>query len=180
MPLAVVIPFPMLALYFDKRGNSLLGLIAWCAVPVSLWLGINFLSLFQNAKLRALLSAKLRALYPHRANTAIFVGFSRPASRSWIHLHEDIGWLILEPDSLEFLGETLRFSLARTDIVRIRFGANLNTLLGLGRWIVIDGNHDGRLQRMKIEPRQKGSMVGNLLFGKQLVRRLREWQRTGR
>jgi hypothetical protein len=48
-------------------------------------------------------------------------------------------------------------------------------LLGLGRWISLEGVADGKPIRLLIEPRERPTLLGNLLFSKALAGRLRRW-----
>ena len=130
--------------------------------------------------MRAELEVKLRAVYPDFVGKAPFVGASRPKYGGGIHPHEDVGWLIVHPDAIEFLGETLRYSLAKSQIRRMRFAMNINSILVLGRWICVEGSRDEKRIVMRIEPRQKETMLGNFIYSRELIRQLRAWLRQQR
>jgi hypothetical protein len=59
--------------------------------------------------------------------------------------------------------------------VRVRFRANVHTVIGLGRWISIEGFADGKPIRLLIEPRERPQLLGNLRYSKRLAQRIRRW-----
>jgi hypothetical protein len=180
LPLIACAWIPPLALWLDSTQRPLIATIAWAALPVCFWLAINFLSLAGNANLRSAMRPALERDIPDAKGNAHFVGFSRPKAKGGVHPHEDIGWLVLLPDRIEFLGETQRHSFDRADIRRVRFAANINTLFGLGRWLVVEANDAGKRVQMRFEPRERGTMFGNLLLSRKLGSRVREWVKSGR
>lgn len=180
IPLLFCAPFPVIASYFDRRGQTSLALGFWIATPAALWLGINFFALYQNQRIRSALLPKLRAMHPEEASHAVFVGFARPKSNTAVHLHEDVGWLLMLNTHLVFLGESLTFSIPKEHIRSIRFGFNWNSLLGLGRWIIIEGVEEGKRVQMRIEPREKRTLLGNRSYGKALSKRLNVWRGSSR
>jgi hypothetical protein len=177
LPLVPVAPLPALALYFDSNNRAVAANVVWASIPVVLWLGINFLALYQNAKIR-------RALKPLIEKTdalrSTFVGFARPKHKSPIHHHEDVGYLLVFPDKVEFVGESHRHELLRDEIKAIRFRFNLNSIFGLGRWVSIEGVSSGKHVRLMVEPREKPTLLGNRVYGKLLLKDLRSWWKTGR
>lgn len=178
-PLVVCAPVPAIAYYLDVLGYGREALIAWISFPVICYLAINFLGLVQNRKMRTELEYLLGSANLENGRR-VFVGFSRPKAKVGIHPHEDLGWLVIKPDALEFIGERWNYVLERSEIRRIGFGFNVNSFFGLGRWIRIDGEVGGKFVRMLVEPRERDTMLGNLLLGGRLVRELRSWLKLGR
>jgi hypothetical protein len=180
VPLLFVAPLPAVAVSLSQAGKSDQAFYVWVSIPVVLWLAINFFSLFQNKSMRREMLGKLLADRPGIEERSFFVGFARPKRKAAIHTHEDIGWLILHPDRLEFFGDTLNHELPRSTIRSIRFGANMNSLLLLGRWVLVEAEVEGKRVRLQVEPREKSTMLGNLVFSKRLAEELRAWARPGR
>src|SRR5688572_20969537 len=112
---------------------------------------------------------------PDPANAPVFVGMASPSYRSIIDPHEDVGFLIVQPDRLEYHGETMEIVLKRDEVQGILFRPNAHTLAGLGRWIAIEGRVGGKLVRLLIEPRERPTLLANLAYGKKLKERLESW-----
>jgi hypothetical protein len=106
---------------------------------------------------------------------APFVGVATPRYSSMLDPHEEVGYLIAQPDRLEFHSETKTIEVFREQVKRIRFRPNVHTLLGLGRWVSVEGTADGKPIRLLIEPRDKPTLLGNFLRSKALLLRLRRW-----
>lgn len=174
-PLVAVAPFPALAWYLDRLQKPMFALVVWCLCPIILWLGINFFGLFQNRAIRKELSVRISADMMGRA---VFVGFSRPNRTQLIHHHEDVGWLILNPDSIEFIGDAQHHKIEKASVKSVRTKWNINTILGLGRWVCIDGVVESKPVRMLLESREKNSLLANFRFTKQLCIRIAQWQKS--
>lgn len=138
------------------------------------WLAVNFLGLHQNGFMRRELARRL-GLAGSKAGERYFVGIARPKFRSALDAHEDVGFLVIYADRLEFLGETVQVALAKKDIKQVRTRANPHTFVFLGRWISIEGEVAGTPVRMQIEPRERQTLLGNLFFGERLKQRISEW-----
>lgn len=179
-PLLVVAPLPPAALWLHGQGRATEALYVWGASPIVFWLSINFLGLFQNEKMKRVLRPPLRAAYPKKVKEATFAGFARPKYRGPLHPHEEVGWLLLHPDRIEFFGESQKHSLRRGEIAGAKFLWNVHSLLGLGRWICIEGRLKGKRVRMLVEPRERRTLLGNRLLAKRLLKEIREWAKGGR
>ncbi len=173
-PLAMVAPLPAVAWYLDKLEKPSLALVVWCLCPIVLWLGINNFGLFQNSMIRKELLPKLPK---DLAGRSVFVGFGRTGHAQLIHHHEDVGWFLLNPDSVEFIGDSHHHKIKKEDIQSIRLGMNINSILWLGRWMKIEGKVDKKRVCMLIECREKRTMFANFKFTKELCERVREWKR---
>ncbi|MBS1706856.1 MAG: hypothetical protein JST40_13395 [Armatimonadetes bacterium] len=143
------------------------------AFPIVLWLLVNFLGLFQNQKMRRVL---IRRLYNGRLpddKEAFFVGVATPGFISTIDPHEDIGFLLLDAKTVEFCGEEIQRSYAQSDVGKIKKGINPHALIGLGGWIVLADKNGKPL--LKIEPRERRTLLGNKLFARHFRHRLERW-----
>jgi hypothetical protein len=136
------------------------------------WAAINRFGLFENSKMRDEVEGLLRGARPRESAERVFVGLARPTFRSAVDPHEDVGFLLVHADRVEFFGESLRLVLARGQVHRVRFRPNVHSLLGLGRWVSIEGSVDGRPVRMLVEPRERETLLGNRRFGEELRLRL--------
>ena len=56
-----------------------------------------------------------------------------------VDAHEDVGYLLFRGDELLFLSETRTIRILRSQVNSAQFRSNVHSLLGLGRWISIDG-----------------------------------------
>ncbi|MBX3095928.1 MAG: hypothetical protein KF812_03625 [Fimbriimonadaceae bacterium] len=104
-----------------------------------------------------------------------FVGFAPPNTKGLFDPHDDVGYLILHPDRLEFFGEANHVSLMREHAKVVRKRPNIHSLLGLGGWVSVEGHRDGKPIRLQIEPRPNSIQFLNALARKQLKKRLLEW-----
>ncbi|MER3466900.1 MAG: hypothetical protein C4340_07430, partial [Armatimonadota bacterium] len=111
---------------------------------------------------------------------AIFVGIATPKHRSLLDPHEDVGWLWMEGGELRFKGERLSLSIPQEVILRAGYRANAHTILGLGRWVVVEGVREGKRFALKIEPREKRTLLANKREGARLLTALRAWLRGSR
>ncbi len=179
-PLLLVAPLPAAAIWLHEQGHTAVALYVLGASPVLFWFSINLFGLFQNEKMKSAMRPPLRAAYPKQVQTATFSGFARPMYRGLVHPHEDVGWLLLHPDRIEFFGESQKHSLRKEDIVGARFQWNVHSLLGLGRWICIEARMGGKRVRMLVEPRQRRTLLGNRTLGKHLLKQIREWAKDER
>lgn len=180
LPLLFVAPLPAIAVHLAQQGRNDQALWVWIAFVPALWLAINFFSLFQNRRIQREMMGKLFANRTDQPIRRFFVGFARPKRRVAIHTHEDVGFLLMYPDKLEYFGDRFRYVIERPSIRRIAFGANINTLLGLGRWILIEAEVDSKRIRLQIEPRERGTMIGNLLFSSKMCKELKDWVGSAR
>lgn len=179
-PLLAFAIVPPIALYLDSTGRVIAGFVVWACFPPFMWLSLNFLGLLRNGRIRSEMRAKLRSSFPDRMGDAVFVGFARPKYRSLLHHHEDVGWLVLLPESLEFVGDSLTYSLPKADVTGVRFAPNVNTLLGLGRWVSVEARHEGKRVRMLVEPRERATLLGNFLYAKKLRAQISKWAKSQR
>lgn len=180
VPLLFAAPLPAFVVFLGQAGRGDQALWVWVSIVPILWLAINFCSLFQNKQMQREMLGKLMADRTDPPIRRYFVGFAWPKRRMAIHTHEDVGFLLVYPETLEYFGDQQRFVIERSSIRRIGFGANMNTALGLGRWILIEAELDSKRTRLQVEPRERGTMFGNLILGNRMAAELRGWVVSGR
>lgn len=177
LPIGVALPFALFAIgwMIAKGAIGTLGLAFFAFSPVAAWISMNFLGLYRNRQMRRQLEVFLRGVRPKLSSPILFVGAATPKYSSLLDPHEDIGFLILLPDKLEFFGDRMNLAIDRSKVVGVEFRPNVHTVVGLGRWISIDGVADKERIRLLIEPREKSTLLGNLLFGRQVKRKIEAW-----
>ena len=70
---------------------------------------------------------------------APFVGCATPTYAGWLDPHEDVGFLLMEGDRLVFHGDRLNLVMMKADIATVRYRPNVHTMVGLGRWVSVEG-----------------------------------------
>jgi len=139
---------------------------------------LNYLGLFENALLRKELDREFRVLRPRYTGYRVFVGFASQGYSSWVDPHEDVGYLCLTPETIEFYGDQIIWKLEHKDVLRITKGPNIHSLVGLGRWIRIEATLGGSKTILRLEPRDRDTLIGNLIGGRKLRVRLLNWQQA--
>lgn len=172
VPLLGALPFGVVGLALAIQRQQMSGLPLWVfsLMPVAGWLLMNSLGLFENAKMRAELQRRLSPRPQH-----VFVGVARPSFRGLLDPHEDVGFLVLGETALEFLGESLKIRIDRKSLNGVRFRPNVHSMVGLGRWVSVEGVLEGTPIRLLIEPRERRTLWGNRAFSKELKQRIEEW-----
>ncbi len=177
LPIAGSLPFGVWGVWLLLQSGHIIGPELWIIglMPAVGWLLMNLFGLFENGAMRMEIARKHGFGPPREPPERYFVGFARPTYRGLLDPHEDVGFLVLHDDSLEFLGDGEQVSLRRPDILGIRFRMNPHSWVGLGRWVSIEGKIEGKPIRMLIEPRERQTLLGNLLLSGRLRGRLEEW-----
>ncbi|MCG9895797.1 MAG: hypothetical protein MH204_10020 [Fimbriimonadaceae bacterium] len=173
-PLAVVVPG--LAWTLMEAVNPSIRLV-WAAgaTLAAGWLAVNLFGLVGTRRLKRDLIRSLKPPPPEPGRSVVFCGFARPSFRSALDPHEDLGFLVLSPESVEFRGELHHVRLNRHDLKAIRMRPNVHSLLGLGGWMSFEVA-EGRLL---VEPRERPTHLGNLLLARRLVKEERRRTRSG-
>lgn len=153
--------------------------IAAAAVAL-MWLLANFAGAIENPKLKKNLMLRLSSDGQAPPDGAEFVGFARPAYVGWLDPHEDIGFLSLTPEAIQFRGESVQVQVAAAEVERVRYRFNFHTLAGLGRWVSVEGKSGGVPFRLLVEPREKRTLLGNLLHSKRLKKKIDAWLKERR
>lgn len=179
IPIAFWLPAVALGLVLMVRSQEIVGPGLWLLLAGTVlgWLAVNQFGLFQNANMKRQLRLILEAK-GESAEDGPFVGIATPHYSSTIDPHEDVGFLRLYADRISFVSETRTLDLAKSDLKTVRYRANVHSLLGLGRWVSLEGVNDGKAFRLLIEPRERPTLLGNLRYSKLLADRLRRWLRA--
>lgn len=177
VPIALSLPFAAVGVWRllqtqDPYGDALVWIVA---MPVVGWLSVNLFGHFENAAMREALRARLAREGVDLGQSRTFVGFARPGRSGVLDPHEDVGFLIVRPEEVEFVGEAQRVRVPRNAVVRIRFRPNIHTWVGLGRWVSVEGTLDDTPIRLLVEPRERSTLLGNRMFSKELRGQLQAW-----
>jgi hypothetical protein len=158
------------------KNGQIVGLGLWCLIAASVlgWIAVNFLGLWENRRMRRQLARILDAK-GEKVTDAPFVGIATPSYSSVLDPHEDVGFLKFEPGRLVFQSETRRLELDRPGLRKVKFRSNVHTLLGLGRWVSIEGEIEGKPIRLQVEPRERPTLLANMLYSKNLLMRIQRW-----
>jgi hypothetical protein len=177
IPAIFALPIALFGLWWmSSRGQIIgIGFYIFAASPIVGWFAMNFFGLYQNRAMKRSLMRFLRGMRPKIGSPMYFVGVATPKYTSLLDPHEDIGFLILHDDRLEFFGDHLNLSLNKKDISAVEYRMNPHSLVGLGRWVSIEGIMDKHRVRLQIEPREKRTLLGNLLYSKVVKKHLSSW-----
>lgn len=164
-------------LYLMWHTGEMLGKgLLWLGVAlVSGWLAVDFFGLFQNRAMRKEMTMRLRYERSNPPYQRYFVGMATPVFRGVLDPHEDVGFLLLHPDKIEFFGERLRVEIARDEVVGVRARPNVHTFIGLGRWVSIEAKTGSRDARLLVELRQRPTLLANLIMSRTLIKKLNRW-----
>ena len=131
---------------------------------------VNLLGLFQNRRMHS----ELKPMIHGRTEPNWFVGIGKPGGVGALDPHQDIGFLLLTPACIEYIGETARYTIPYAEIVGVGFKMNAHTLLGLGRWVAVEGKHDGKPFALLVEPRTHPTILQNKKEGARLAGEIRK------
>ena len=166
-----------IVVFFDSQAKNLgpsLGLI-FGGVAIG-WVALNLFGLFGNGEMRQALARQYGREVGRPTGHLVFVGVARPSYRNIWDPHEDIAFLSICADHLEFYGEQLRLDMPRGTITGFRFARNMHSWLLLGRWIVVEGTHSNNPFALYLEPRQHSTLLGNRAYSKALMAELVAWK----
>lgn len=155
------------------------GLLMLGLSPPAGWISVNFLGLYQNRAMRKEMALRLRSAMDHPPYRRYFVGAATPAFRGLLDPHEDIGFILLHPDRVEFFGEKLHVNLLKSEVTHIRVRPNVHSMVGLGRWVSIEAMVNGKPGRLMLEIRERPTLLGNLRMSRTLLKKLQQWKETG-
>lgn len=176
VPILFWLPFASYGVYQIVESRQLLGsgLVYLAVATVAGWIGLDLFGFFQNGVMRRRLSEILCAETDLPADR-VFVGFSSPRYTGLLDAHEDVGFLCFTPGALLFVGERRTVEMPREVISSVGFRPNAHTIVGLGRWISIEGTAGKHPVRMLIEGRERSTMLANFLAGPALKGRIEAW-----
>lgn len=159
----------------QARAISNEGLLFCAAGIVALWLGVNFLGLFRNGSMKRAMELRLKASVYDAPKDPFFVGFARPAFKSALDPHEDIGFVLLYPDRIEFFGDRDTISLPKSCLSGVKLRPNPHSWALLGGWVSVEGVLEGESVRMLFEPRERATLWGNRRLRRELKKRIEDW-----
>jgi hypothetical protein len=179
LPSLFVIPPIAMGIWQIYKAEDIFTRGLWWIVagPVLGWLAMNLLGLYQNSTMRSEMSLRLRNMRGGAPEDRVFVGMASPKHNSVIDPHQDVGFLLFTDDRLEYVGELLNVVLKKHDITGVTYRPNAHSVLGLGRWVSVEGTVDGKPVRLMVEPRERNTLWGNKMYGKALKARIEEWLR---
>jgi len=177
LPALFFIPPTALGVKWMLDNSSIFGKGMWLVVlgTVLGWIGLNLFGLFANAFMRRELTRELKAKGVDFDAPHFFVGFTTPRFFNVLDAHEDIGFLFMRKEILEFAGESHSLKIPRADIKRIRFRPNVHSWVGLGRWICVEGVQKNTNFRLSIEPREKNFLLLNLIDSANVRKQIEKW-----
>lgn len=172
IPFLFALPFAGWGIWTIARDRAVTPAgVGWLAFGTFVgWIALALFGFWDNGKMRRLLDARINA-----PGKRWFVGFASPKFAGLLDAHEDVGFLIFGKDDLLFAGDSRRVELPKDCVVRVVYRPNVHTAVGLGRWVSVEGVVKGQPVRMLLEPREKSTMMGNLLYSKRLKAEIEEW-----
>ncbi len=170
-------PFAIYGIWWMAASGQVASRGFWifAMAPLIGWLAMNFWGLHRNQTLRQKLLMRFKTARPNNVAPSWFVGIATPKYASLLDPHEDIGFMILHKDRLEFFGDHLNLSIQKNDIFGLDFRPNPHSLVGLGRWVSVEGHVEDARIRLQIEPRERRTLLGNLFFSRTLRRQIESW-----
>lgn len=177
VPALIGLPFGIAGVAWILHAREVFspGLALVVACPIVTWWAVNVMGLFENDAMRRESDARLKARGGDKPSERHFVGFARPSYAGLLDPHEDVGFLFVYPDRIEFLGEKHDLSLTRSQVKGVRFRRSVHSWVGLGRWVSVEGEIEGKPVRLLVEPREMGTLRANRRFGARLRERLESW-----
>jgi hypothetical protein len=139
------------------------------------YLSTGIIGAWRNHALARQLRYRLHAQGVEVPDQAYFVGFARPAYRSALDPHEDIGFVWWDKDGVEFIGERNRIQLGAKQVTAVRLRPNIHSVLGFGGWLVFEGSVNGHPVRLQVEPRSAESLWGNAAARHTLFKEALAW-----
>jgi hypothetical protein len=177
IPAVFWLPPALYALFQIIVKNQLGGPALWSLLASTVlgWLAVNQFGFFENRRMEGQLKRILDAQEQKLTAEHYFVGFATPKYSSMLDAHEDVGFLCLYPDRLQFVSESRRIELSKSEISDVRFRPNVHSIIFLGRWVSVEGVSGGKQVRLLVEPRVKTTLLGNRLYGAKLRSQLKKW-----
>ena len=151
----------------DKLAQSVGFFVASIVIGI---FAVNLLGLFQNRRMHA----ELKPLIHGRPEPNWFVGVGKPGGVGALDPHQDIGFLLLSHSGVEYVGESARYTIPYAEIIGVGYRVNAHSLLGLGRWVAIEGKHDGKSFMLLVEPRTHPTILQNKKEGARLAAEIRK------
>ena len=180
IPVFFMLPFVVAGVIHMVREEDFTWLgIGLCGGGLFLgWMTVNQFGFFGNANLKREIVKRVLSKAGRDASGGVFVGFARPSYVGILDAHEDLGFLFLDKNSIEYIGEVHHVSIPRGDVLGVRYRPNIHSALGLGRWVSVEAKQNGEPVRLLIEPREARTLLGNKRRGKQLRAKIEAWRKA--
>ncbi len=177
MPAIFWFPLASIGVFLIAKQGQYLGSGLWFLVASTIvgWFAVNQFGFFENEKMRKHLERILKAQERPIEGEFIFTGFATPKYSSMVDAHEDVGFLRIMPDRLQFISETRSMEILKSDVKEVGYRANVHSILGLGGWVSVDATVGNRKFRLLVEPRERNTMLTSKKFRRRLVTRLNGW-----
>ena len=180
LPLVLASPVLYFGVKEFSRNGATVMLMVWIGAFIAAsWLLLALLGFVGSGSMRNEMGRRLHIERAFDKTPRFFVGFARPTFKSALDPHEDVGFLLLHSDRIEFWGDVVKVSIDKGDVTGARFRANTHTIVGLGRWVSIEAVVGEKPVRLLVEPRERATLIGNLFFSKRLLNAVREWKAEG-
>ncbi len=165
-------------IYWIIHTNVMIGPGLWVLIGGQAfgWLALNSFGLFENGRIRRDSMRNLAHRQPPPPGPVVFVGCASTRHHSLLDAHEDVGFLSFGKYELEFIGDEKRMRILREQVQKIHFLPNVHTIMGLGRWVAVEATIGGLPVRLLVEPREKDTMLGNLLISSWLKQVIEDWR----
>lgn len=172
-PMMLACPFFFLAMIELARFGATMKVAGYgLAFLVVGWLGTNFMGLWGNQAMRRQMETRFRSMNPESAERRVFVGFARPSYRGLLDPHEDVGFLVFAEDGIQFKSDMNDIFMPAGLATQVYRKANIHSSLGLGGWICVEGELNGQLVQLLMEPREKKTLLGNKALSKVLIKEI--------
>jgi hypothetical protein len=180
IPILVWLPITAIGAWFFLRPQPSveIGIGLVVTGQILTWLAVNQFGLWQNQAMKLAMDQRLSQRTSTPVGERHFVGIATPSHRGLLDAHEDIGYLYILEDRLEYVGEKRTLTIPKQQVLQLRFRFNVHSLLGLGRWISIEGVCDGVRYRLNFEPRERNTLLGNRRYSRALLNRLTQWRKA--
>jgi hypothetical protein len=177
VPLLISGPMIGFGLWWMYRSGRIfsVGLILVAAAILIGWIMLNYLGLHENAQMKQQMAWRLSSALKDLPSRRYFVGMATPNFVGWIDPHEDVGYLLIFRDRIDYHGEKIRASFRRSEIRGFESRMNVHSLIFLGGWVVVRAERDGKPIELRVEMREKHSLRANRGMNKLLLSRLRKW-----
>lgn len=176
----LILPGPIglvgIGLVLARPASFWLGIGLILLACVSGWFSLSYCGLFENQKMKLEMTWRFRHAKLPAAQRRYFVGVASPGYRGVLDPHEDVGFLLIYPDRLEFFGEKASFQLPRDAMSQISRKVNIHSFVFLGGWIAVRGVLNGKEVELRIEPRIYQSMWSNRRAAAKIMKRLNSWR----
>lgn len=177
VPLIVAGPMMAVGLWIMYRTGKLNGPGLWLiagAIVIG-WVMLNILGLYENAAMKQQMTWRLANAQKDLPSRRFFVGVATPNFRGMLDPHEDVGFLLIYPDRIDFFGEKMRVSIRKSEIEGFGQRMNIHSTIALGGWVVVRAQRDGKPLELKIEMRERPHLRANRGLNRLLLKRLRRW-----